>query len=355
MPVCWLSQSQRSRGLTARKTTSLWGPSLMARLASLPARWQPRAPEEVLRSVLLALLLQPQSLFPSESFPVKQVNLPLPMGHSQMVQLKSFPCRVPLAFPSQRCLLRGPSQLVPVSPPPPPTNLLESSSPESARNCRRANPLLHWWFRHPCNSQLPHAATVQGVFLLQLPLPIRPSPDRANRAPSPIRDSSADNRVRRPSHLWRFPAGYRMLPVASRCQFALALDALPPRPQNFPAQGVQLPAHGKAWATGSSPPSAHSHRLERADPRPSVPLALESLLHRHSLGPLPRVAMRTSPSKSADPAEQMAFSAPHPLQLAALLAHRADRTRPPAESPEYERGRDPSSRTGKLRIHSAQA
>src|SRR5713226_6333813 len=227
---------------------------------------------------------------------------------------------MPLAFPLQRCSLRGPSQPVLVCPPPASTNLLESSSQESARNCPRANPLLRWWFRYPCNSPLPRAAMVQVVFLLQLPLPIRLSPDRANRAAAPIRNSSAaDNRARRPSHLWGFPAGSQMLPVASRCQFALALDALQPRPQNFPAQGVQLPAHGKAWAMGSFPLSEHSHRLELADPRPSVPLALESLPHRHSPGPLPRVAMRTSPSKSAGLAEQMAFSAPHPLQLAALL------------------------------------
>src|SRR5229473_1000464 len=222
---------------------------------------------------------------------------------------------VPLAFPLQRCLLRGPSQLVLVCPPPASTNLLESSLPGSAQNCPRANPSLRWWFRYPCNSRLPRAAMVRVVFLLQLPLPIRLSPDHANRAPSLIRDSSAaDNRVRRPSHLWGFPAGSRMLPVASRRQFALAPDAPPPHPQNFPVPEAQLPAHGKAWAMGSFPLSAHSHRLELADPRPSVPLALESLPHRHSPGPLPRVAMRTSPSKSAGLAEQMAFSAPHPLQ-----------------------------------------
>src|SRR5216683_2019172 len=80
---------------------------------------------------------------------------------------------MPLAFPLQRCLLRGPSQLVLVCPPPASTNLLESSLPGSAQNCPRANPSLRWWFRYPCNSPLPRAAMVQVVFLLQLPLPIR--------------------------------------------------------------------------------------------------------------------------------------------------------------------------------------
>src|SRR2546427_12748528 len=123
---------------------------------------------------------------------------------------------------------------------------------------------------------------VRPVFLLPLPHPIRLYPDRANRALAPIRDSlAAENRVRRPSHPWVFPAGSRTLPVVNRCQFALAPDAPAPPPQNFPDQRAQLPAYVKAWATANYPLSAQPRRLEREGPCPSTQLAPVSSPHSH--------------------------------------------------------------------------
>src|SRR5437867_3769638 len=77
------------------------------------------------------------------------------------------------------------------------------------------------------------AASAQEVFLPPLPRQVPPHPYRANRARAPIRDApAAENLVPHLSHPWEFRAGFRMLPVATRCQFALAAGAPVLRRQN---------------------------------------------------------------------------------------------------------------------------
>src|SRR5260370_625410 len=130
------------------------------------------------------------------------------------------------------------------------TNLLEFS-------------LSVWPCVAPAASRPPSPAGAPRVFLPPLPHPILLYPDHANRALAIRNVPAAENRVRPlPPYRWVYPAGSRMLPVANRCQFALAPDAPAPHPQNSPVPGAQLPAHGRAWPTGSFPLPPHSHYLE---------------------------------------------------------------------------------------------
>src|SRR5207253_5395716 len=136
-------------------------------------------------------------------------------------------------FPSQGYSLRAPPQRVPVFRLPLPMTLPEPSLLESARNCQSASPSPRSWIRHRHNYPLPRAAMAQRVFLLPLPRPFPPNPDRANRAPSPIPDAPAvENRYLPRSHPQVFRGGFRKLPLANRYQFAKVRDAPVLHPQN---------------------------------------------------------------------------------------------------------------------------
>src|SRR6266850_1638047 len=264
------------------------------------------------------------------------------------------PQRAPAEFlfslPAQPCCPRAHSLRVrslraaQVFPPPVPIHLPPISATESLRippsaSAKSLRP-------RRSTSRFPRAARKSPASLLPLLRIPRPRPHRANPAPAPMTDSPVPGM---PNHLLSLlsvsPAGFRMPPVATRHQSSQVRDGPHLPRQNF-HRSLLRSALRPAPRVG-----ARVGRVLRTNPFPSEVPAPELWQRCFLHGRRQREPRPISPLRSADRAEQTAFSKRRQPQLAALPVHPADRTRQRARSPECAPAWDQSSRTGKLHIH----